>query len=342
MATFDIVASLASAFRDAPRQMLQIPLVFTGFLIGAVLFYLLSKTGGQGTKRDCRSAIAFILKRNLYSNPTTRVDVWNYVLAQVLWFPLMRVVLTIIAPVLSVKVIYGALVARFSPGTVLSPDTGRELIAFQVFVLFICSEFGAYAAHWSLHKIPLLWSFHRVHHSAEALTPFTRLRDHPLDVIWSALGRFTLAGIMASVIFFIVRTPPSGAAFKLFLATGLVSTYGFDLWRHCHIPISLGRLNYCFNSPVMHQVHHSAEPRHRDKNLGAELMIFDWLFGSLYVPEGDESYRWGLNEDELGAKNPHLKLRDFYLEPFRYAVYHLPGRKSLVRTSLPGVSGGTQ
>jgi len=68
---------------------------------------------------------------------------------------------------------------------------------------------------------------------------------------------------------------------------------------------------------VMHQIHHSAEVRHRDKNFSVTLGLFDWIFGTMYIPEKGEVYRWGLNEEELGDKNPHLRLKDFYLEPFQ-------------------------
>ena len=70
---------------------------------------------------------------------------------------------------------------------------------------------------------------------------------------------------------------------------------------------------------MLHQIHHSAEPRHRDKNLGGQLSVFDWLFGTIYVPQGREAYRWGLNDRELGENNPHVRLRDFYFEPAAHA-----------------------
>lgn len=67
----------------------------------------------------------------------------------------------------------------------------------------------------------------------------------------------------------------------------------------------------------MHQVHHSAELRHRDVNMGGSGYLYDWLFGTAYIPERGETWRWGLNDDELGERNPHLTLSEFYVEPLR-------------------------
>ena len=78
----------------------------------------------------------------------------------------------------------------------------------------------------------------------------------------------------------------------------------------------------------MHQLHHSAELRHRDRNFGTQLAIFDWLFGTLYIPAAREQYRLGLNEQELGDNNPHVRLRDFYLEPAGHAWRLLTGKLS--------------
>jgi hypothetical protein len=49
------------------------------------------------------------------------------------------------------------------------------------------------------------------------------------------------------------------------------------------------------------------------------LSIWDWMFGTLYLPVKGETYRWGLNEEEIGANNPHMSVRALYLEPMRHA-----------------------
>jgi sterol desaturase/sphingolipid hydroxylase (fatty acid hydroxylase superfamily) len=82
-----------------------------------------------------------------------------------------------------------------------------------------------------------------------------------------------------------------------------------DQILHSELPLSLGPLDYIFMSARMHQIHHSAEFRHRDKNFGGTLSVFDWIFGTAYRPAAGESFRRGLSDDELGERNPHRTLK---------------------------------
>ena len=65
----------------------------------------------------------------------------------------------------------------------------------------------------------------------------------------------------------------------------------------------------------MHQIHHSAESHMFNKNYGMTTHLYDWVFGTLYLPRRGEVFRWGLNDDEYGADNPYLTPREFYLKP---------------------------
>lgn len=311
-ASADALTAYLSGLSDGARDA---ALIFTVFLIGGWVYYffLRRKRRGEG-----RGVFAYLFPRDLYGHASARSDRWNFFLTYLVWFPVMRVVLSAVLTVVSMQAIYGFLAAAFGAreALIVSPSV---LLVFQFLCIFLCSELGSYLAHLAMHRVPILWSIHRVHHSAEALTVFTRLRDHPLDFIWSGLGRVALGAIFAAPILFAVGTPPNQRAIIAYFAVAMMLPFITDAWRHCHMPMSLGWFNRLFNAPIMHQFHHSAEPQHFDKNLGAELMIFDWMFGTLYLPKPDETYRWGLNEREMGANNPHNRLRDFYLEPFRYA-----------------------
>jgi sterol desaturase/sphingolipid hydroxylase (fatty acid hydroxylase superfamily) len=104
--------------------------------------------------------------------------------------------------------------------------------------------------------------------------------------------------------------------------------------HHSHFAQSFGKLDYVFVSARMHQIHHSAELRHRDRNFGGFLSIYDWMFGTLYLPGKDEKFRVGLNENELGERNPHQRLRDCYLEPFGFHGQRLSARKQLTDNAI--------
>ena len=75
--------------------------------------------------------------------------------------------------------------------------------------------------------------------------------------------------------------------------------------RHSHVWLSYGsKLEHLFISPAQHQVHHSADEIHFNKNYGTWLAIWDWAAGSLYVTAQKETLRFGLSKEELNH-DPH-------------------------------------
>lgn len=170
-----------------------------------------------------------------------------------------------------------------------------------------------------MHKVPALWALHRAHHSAESANLFTFLRSHPLEHFINGATRIagTAAGIGAAVYLTGGQMQASTVAL-IFWYNIFYVLIGFRSVDHLHIPVSYGRfLDVLIGSPVMHQVHHSAEDHHRDVNMAGAGYLFDWLFGTLYVPAKGETWRWGLNESELGDANPHNSLTEFFVEPIR-------------------------
>ena len=96
--------------------------------------------------------------------------------------------------------------------------------------------------------------------------------------------------------------------------------------RHSHVWLSYGVvLNHIFISPAQHQIHHSQRPDQFGKNVGYALAIWDWLFGTLYVPKGRETFSFGLGDSSELA---YHSLRGMYLKPladyFRLIIPHSP------------------
>ena len=151
--------------------------------------------------------------------------------------------------------------------------------------LFLAYELGYWLDHYLSHKIPILWEFHKVHHSAEVLSPLTNFRVHPVDtlVFYNILA--LLMGGTGGLVHYWLGTATS----HFTIANSNVLTLAFFFLighlQHSHFWIAFtgiwGRL---FLSPAHHQIHHSTNPIHFDKNLGSCLGVWDWLFGTLYVP----------------------------------------------------------
>ena len=90
----------------------------------------------------------------------------------------------------------------------------------------------------------------------------------------------------------------------------LYNFFGANL-RHSHVWLSWGKpLGYLFFSPAMHQIHH--DPTRMNRNYGGVFAVWDWLFGTLYVPERFEQFEVGLGSDQ---PNPHKSLARAYWVP---------------------------
>jgi sterol desaturase/sphingolipid hydroxylase (fatty acid hydroxylase superfamily) len=267
------------------------------------------------SRRSWRHAWRYVFPKQLYAHDTSRVDRWHWALMTILWTPMAKASAAILGLIVGFS-LRDQLVAHFGARAVLL-QTPWIVVLVYVTALFVVRHWVIYVVHVAQHKVPLLWSFHRAHHSAETLTFFTGARLHPVETFYGAVLDISYIGLVSGAIQYLTATTMGAVAASTWLTVETILGLGSVL-AHTHIPLSFGRFNCVLGSAVLHQIHHSAELRHRDRNFGTTLMVFDWMFGTLYSPSADETYRWGLNDAEMGRNNPHNRVRDFYLEPVEH------------------------
>ena len=196
-------------------------------------------------------------------------------------------------------------------------------------IWIIAFDAGIFIAHYLQHKVPVLWAFHKVHHSAEVLTPITVYRMHPVDDLLTA----TTVGILTGAVGGVFQFAFSGSVEQfLFLGlnTALFLFYlaGYNL-RHSHIWLSYPKaLSHIFISPAQHQIHHSNAVQHYDKNIGFIFALWDWMAGTLYVPDGAEELTFGVAENEHLEYDGVMRL---YLLPIRKLAARVWRNRSDVR-----------
>ncbi|MBI3704865.1 MAG: sterol desaturase family protein [Rhizobiales bacterium] len=180
--------------------------------------------------------------------------------------------------------IIASLVALFgqpSPSA-LPPYVGRAIITLM---LFLAYELGYWFNHWLSHKVPLLWEFHKVHHTAQVLTPLTNFRVHPVYT-WIFANILALSAAIANGFgnyWFGDTTYQYALADTNIILVLFIHVYVH--LQHSHMWIAFrGLAGRIFVSPAHHQVHHSDNPKHFNKNFGSCLALWDWMFGTLYVP----------------------------------------------------------
>lgn len=199
--------------------------------------------------------------------------------------------------------------------------------------LAVVADFALFLCHFLQHRIPWLWEFHKVHHSAEVMTPMTVFRMHPVDnlLVFSMGGLFSGAAL-GCVAFLIGHDAVFYNVAGVNLILILFYLLGYNL-RHSHVWWSWGPvLSRIFISPAQHQIHHSSAPEHFDKNLGFTFAFWDAWFGTLYVPKSREAITFGLGAEENEKFStfwslylmPFISLHDKFslkmlLEPKRYA-----------------------
>lgn len=149
---------------------------------------------------------------------------------------------------------------------------------------FLAYEFGYYVDHWLSHKVPFLWAFHKTHHTAEALTPMTAFRVHPMETLkFANILALSTGGVGGLLVW---AFGPAWHAPKVLDENAIFVVFVLTIihLQHSHVWMTFGPLGRWVMSPAHHQIHHSADPAHFGKNLGSCLAIWDRVFGTLYVP----------------------------------------------------------
>lgn len=159
----------------------------------------------------------------------------------------------------------------------------------QWLLLFFGMELFYYGYHRSAHRVRWFWATHAVHHSPNELTLATALR-----LGWT--GKLT-----GTALFFVPMVWLGFAPLAVFATLAVNLLYQF--WLHTTWIPKLGPLEWVFNTPSHHRVHHASNPAYLDCNYGGVLIVFDRLFGTCVTERDDLPPRYGLTTPLL-SHNP--------------------------------------
>jgi sterol desaturase/sphingolipid hydroxylase (fatty acid hydroxylase superfamily) len=134
----------------------------------------------------------------------------------------------------------------------------------------VVAEFTDYWRHRLFHLWPAAWRLHAVHHSPRRVYFLNANRFHVFDALVNSLvSAATLALCGAS----------TETAYLVGIFTGLHGP-----WQHANVAYRLGPLNWIFAGAELHRWHHSNATNECNTNYGNNLIIFDALFGTRYLP----------------------------------------------------------
>jgi sterol desaturase/sphingolipid hydroxylase (fatty acid hydroxylase superfamily) len=143
-------------------------------------------------------------------------------------------------------------------------------LLLQLGLALVVAELPKYWLHRIEHEWEWLWRIHATHHSAGRLYWLNAARFHPIDLGLDhivGVGTLALLGCGEAVI-------------GLFALVSAVH----GVFQHANLPLRCGPLNWVFSMAELHRWHHSPDPAVANHNYGQNLIIWDVVFGTRYLP----------------------------------------------------------
>ena len=265
----DFFSNIFEHFID-PRKRVYVGYLAISILIALIWLVFIKRV-------NLKNSLKFIFDKKIWFSSSSKADFFVFLINRIISISISPVLITQL--VIATAIFYWLHeISWLSSGSFQNTPVQVVVFLFTLFI-FLLDDFSKYWVHRWMHKWPILWALHKVHHSAEVLTPMTVYRTHPLEgIVFTLRGTFTQGVSISTFIFFF------GNNVDLFTVLGanvllfLFNTAGSNL-RHSHIGIRYWSwLEYILISPAQHQLHHSVAQRHHDKNFGAALAIWDYIF----------------------------------------------------------------
>ena len=318
----DITNQVAEAIWNAllpgsPFSSLSWELLTFTFICAAGFWFFRKGRGSKdasGRERPTTSLLQYLFPKDIYTHRSARVDIGLYVIDRAMfpiWFALS---LGAVGPFLERNTIAG-FEAAFGASPAIEPTILWRLFYGLVSVLIVDAIF--YWTHYMMHKTQIGWALHKVHHSAQVLTPWTRPREHfivgPLWALGPAIGLAISGGIFAWVF--------NGNITQITIVNVGIFSVLYALngnFRHYHVSFRYPRwLELWLQSPGMHHTHHSYLEKHWDSNLGLVTSIWDRMMGTIYIADRYEETPWGLAEKD---QIEYTSLKDNLVTPVKEIV----------------------
>mgnify|MGYP001243629751 CR=1 FL=1 len=308
---FDYTSQITNQFID-PKKRVFLFYIIISILI-ATAWFMINK------KLSFKKTLIKIFDKKIFFSKSAKSDYKVFLINQLIMMIVSPFLITQLT-IATALYFYFHSIDWLNAGMFLGIAKIYVILSFTIFQ-FTIDDFSKYIVHRFMHKLPILWALHKVHHSATVLTPMTVFRTHPLEGIIFSLRSAITQAIGISFFFYLF-----GNLVSLYTIVGVnVFVFIFNILgsnlRHSHIGIRYWKwLEYIFISPAQHQLHHSVAFEHHDKNFGAALAVWDWLFGSLHHSVEFETLHLGIKKDQNEANH---NLKNLYFDPIHEIKKHI-------------------
>ncbi len=165
-------------------------------------------------------------------------------------------------------------------------EVGSWPVIAQLFLMLIVADFIQWNVHRLLHAVPWLWEFHKLHHSVKEMGFAAHLRYHWMEtIVYKSIQYIPLAMIGFGLDDFILLN---------------IFTILIGHLNHANVKLTYGPLKYILNNPVMHTWHHAKTLPEGSYgvNFGITLSLWDYIFGTAYIPNSGRDEPLGFDKDE--------------------------------------------
>jgi sterol desaturase/sphingolipid hydroxylase (fatty acid hydroxylase superfamily) len=152
----------------------------------------------------------------------------------------------------------------------------------QFLLAMALTDLAQYWFHRLFHRIPFLWGFHAVHHSAPSMDWLASGRMHFVEIV-------LLRGVTSLPLLTLGFLPSVMQAY-----VGLV--YVYSSLVHANLGGDFNRIGRFVVTPRFHHWHHALDAEGVDKNFAIHFPLYDRLFGTFYLPDGAWPTAYGVPE----------------------------------------------
>lgn len=171
--------------------------------------------------------------------------------------------------------------------TSIQTAIASQPLVLQFLEIMVLTDFVQYWVHRTFHRVPFLWRFHAVHHSAQTLDWLAGSRMHLLEVV-------CLRGFTVIPMYVLGFEQPALYAY-------LVVVYLYATYVHSNLKFDVEWLKPFIVTPRFHHWHHGIEKEAIDVNFAVHFPIYDRLFGTYYMPSGKWPAGYGVTESVPGG-----------------------------------------
>jgi lathosterol oxidase len=171
-------------------------------------------------------------------------------------------------------------------------------LPLQVLLIMFLTDLAQYWVHRAFHRVPLLWRFHRIHHSVEVMDWLAGSRLHIFDVLVTR----SISLVPMVVLGF------SPEAINIYLPILALQS----VFIHCNLKFEFAAFQRIITTPKYHHWHHTSDPGFIDRNFAVSLPILDVMFGTYYSPPGEWPRQYGTTGPKI-----HPNYFAHLIAPFR-------------------------